>query len=201
MKRGPSERSDGKGRVGLDPRSGWCTGVRRIASPNFDARPDPNEFDLIVIHAISLPPGEFGGGYIDRLFLNDLDAAGDPYFATINETRVSAHFLIDRLGAATQYVSVRDRAWHAGRSEFRGRRECNDYSIGIELEGCDELPFADLQYAALASLSAELIRGYPSLDSERVIGHCDIAPQRKTDPGPCFDWPAYRALLSACLIR
>lgn len=160
-------------------------GARYIASPNHDQRPPGTAVSLIVIHAISLPPGEFGGDAIERLFTNRLDPAAHPYYQGIHAQRVSAHFLIRRNGAVIQFVPCDHRAWHAGQSNWRGRECCNDFSIGVELEGCDELPFEDAQYRALAHLLDVLRRSYPVVD---IVGHADIAPQRKTDPGPCFDW-------------
>jgi AmpD protein len=165
--------------------AGWLSHVERVPSPNFDRRPEGMPVELLVIHAISLPPGKFGGTYINELFQNRLDPLGDPYFASIQSLRVSAHFLIDRSGHLTQYVSVFDRAWHAGVSCWMGRERCNDFSIGIELEGCDELEFLPSQYAVLNALIAILKTQFPIVD---VVGHSDVAPGRKTDPGPCFDW-------------
>jgi AmpD protein len=144
------------------------------------------EPELIVVHGISLPPGEFGGPWVDDLFLGQLDPAAHPYFAAIAHLRVSAHLLIRRDGSVTQYVPFHLRAWHAGASVFGGRERCNDFSIGIELEGTDEVPYTDIQYARLASTILVLKRAYPSLDA--LAGHADIAPGRKTDPGPAFDW-------------
>lgn len=181
----------------IDRATGWLEGVRRVDSPNFDARPPAATLDLIVVHGISLPPGRFGGGWIDRLFRNDLPADADPYFATIQGLEVSAHALIDRGGSVTQYVSFLDRAWHAGRSSYHGRAACNDFSVGIELEGADDVPYEDAQYVALAEVIAALRRAYPSLRKAAVVGHSDIAPGRKTDPGPAFDWPRLQALLSS----
>jgi AmpD protein len=160
-------------------------GARFIASPNHDQRPQGTVVSLIVIHAISLPPGEFGGDAIQRLFTNRLDPAEHPYYQGIHGQRVSAHFLICRDGEVIQFVPCDQRAWHAGQSNWKGRERCNDFSIGIELEGCDELPFEDKQYAALERLLDVMRRSYPIAD---IVGHSDIAPQRKTDPGPCFDW-------------
>lgn len=173
-----------------DPRlvvaeDGWLETACRIESPNHDARPDGALVDLVVVHAISLPPGEFGGEAITRLFTNRLDPAGHPYFAAIAALRVSAHFLIRRDGDLIQYVSCARRAWHAGESAWNGRTRCNDFSIGIELEGCDEQAFTDAQYLRLGSLLGALRERYPIAD---VVGHSDIAPGRKTDPGPRFDW-------------
>jgi len=164
---------------------GWLTGVQRIASPNFDARPGGAGIDLIVIHAISLPPGEFGGDGVVRLFTNTCDAAAHACFAELQSVRVSAHFFVRRDGQVVQFVSCRDRAWHAGVSHWRGRERCNDFSIGIELEGGDFWPFEAAQYAALKALLAILRASYPHVD---LAGHCHIAPQRKSDPGPFFDW-------------
>ena len=149
--------------------------------------------DLLVVHAISLPPGVFGGAAIDDLFLNRLDTIAHPYYAGLAGLRVSAHFLIRRDGGCTQFVPCLKRAWHAGESHWRGRARCNDFSIGIELEGADEVAFADAQYDALVRLTRALKSAYPIAD---VVGHSDIAPGRKTDPGPRFDWPLYRALLA-----
>lgn len=178
----------------LDPRTGWCLGVRHCPSANFNARPD-GEISLLVIHNISLPPGQFGTGKVQEFFQNRLVVDEHPYFAGIAEMRVSAHFLIERDGAVTQFVSCQDRAWHAGVSCFAGRENCNDFSIGIELEGTDELPFSDAQYRVLVELTRQLLAAYPAIGLDRICGHSDIAPGRKTDPGPCFDWARYRAAL------
>lgn len=172
----------------LDPATGWLTGVRRLSSPNHDARPLGCQPELIVIHGISLPPGRYGGPWIDRFFTNMLPAEADPYFATIQDLRVSSHVLIARDGALTQYVPFGMRAWHAGASNWCGREACNDFSIGIELEGTDDQPYDDRQYPVLAALIAALQRAYPALASGAILGHSDIAPGRKTDPGPAFDW-------------
>ena len=171
-------------------------GVRRVVSPNCDDRPPGTALSLIVVHGISLPPGQFGNGWIDRFFCNDLPAAADPYFVTICHLAVSAHVLIARDGALTQYVPFTRRAWHTGKSNYCGREGCNDFSVGIELEGTDDLPYAAPQYLALVALVATLRRTYPSLRSAAVVGHSDIAPGRKTDPGPAFDWPAFGRLLA-----
>jgi N-acetyl-anhydromuramoyl-L-alanine amidase len=164
---------------------GWCSPVLRSACTNFDARPDDAEISLLVIHNISLPPGEFGGGYIEALFANTLDCDAHPYFDRLRGLKVSSHFLIRRDGRAVQFVSTLDRAWHAGVSEFQGRQRCNDFSIGIELEGSDHENFCDAQYASLAVLAHALSLRHPLTD---VAGHQHIAPERKTDPGPFFDW-------------
>ena len=171
---------------------GWCSGVARIPSPNFDARSADAAVDLLVIHNISLPPGRFGGPYITDLFCNRLDCDAHPYFDQLRTLKVSAHFLIRRDGAVQQFVSANDRAWHAGASSFCGRERCNDFSIGIELEGSDFEPFEAAQYQALTELTYALCARYPLRD---VAGHEHIAPGRKTDPGPFFDWAHYRKSL------
>ena len=176
----------------LDP-DGLLPGTHYVPSPNCDERPTGEAICLIVVHAISLPPGEFGGDAILRFFTNRLDPAAHPYYRTIDELRVSAHFLIARDGTATQFVRCDQRAWHAGLSNWRGRERCNDFSIGIELEGCDERPFEDAQYRVLAQLIRALKRRY---EITEVLGHEDIAPGRKTDPGPHFDWTLLSGLLS-----
>ncbi|WP_263142145.1 1,6-anhydro-N-acetylmuramyl-L-alanine amidase AmpD [Pseudomonas sp. RIT-PI-AD] len=168
--------------------NGWFDGIRHCPSPNFNARPSA-EISLLVIHNISLPPGQFGTGQVQALFENRLDPTAHPYFAGIADLRVSAHFLIERDGGIVQFVSCRDRAWHAGQSCFEGRENCNDFSLGIELEGTDTLPYSDAQYTALIGLSRRLLRAYPAIGANRIRGHSDIAPGRKTDPGPAFDWP------------
>jgi AmpD protein len=175
----------------------WLEGALRVPSPNCSERPDPADISLLVIHNISLPPGKFGGPYIDALFCNRLDPAADPYFAGICHLQVSAHLLIRRDGSVVQYVPFDRKAWHAGRSLFEGRAECNEYSIGIELEGTDDQPFTPAQYETLGGVTAVLLQVYPRLTPQRITGHSDIAPGRKTDPGPCFDWQAYRAALPA----
>jgi AmpD protein len=181
----------------VDLESGLMRGVRQITSPNRDSRPAGVETDLIVVHGISLPPGEFGGPWIDRLFTNTLPAELHPYFAEIGTLRVSSHLVVQRDGAVTQYVSFPERAWHAGKSEFEGREACNDFSIGVELEGTDTLPYEAAQYDALAEVVAALCAAYPGLSPARVVGHSDVAPGRKTDPGPAFDWPRARHLIGA----
>jgi len=161
-------------------------------SPNADERPAGVEPDLLVIHNISLPPGRFGGPWIEQLFLNQLDPNADPFFASIAGLRVSAHLLIRRDGELLQFVELGRRAWHAGRSSFQGRPECNDYGIGIELEGTDEIAFTDAQYQRLSQVTRLIRDRYPAITLERITGHAQIAPGRKTDPGPAFDWPRYR---------
>ncbi|MDB5796738.1 MAG: ampD [Paucimonas sp.] len=173
---------------------GWCPQARQLPSPNFDARPAGTAIDLLVVHNISLPPDEFGGHYIEDLFLNRLDCDCHPWFDRLRGVRVSAHFLVTRDGDVLQFVSANDRAWHAGVSTFGGRERCNDFSIGVELEGSDFQPFSAPQYAVLAALTTALQMRYPL---RHVAGHEHVAPGRKTDPGPCFDWQHYRALLAA----
>jgi N-acetyl-anhydromuramoyl-L-alanine amidase len=171
-------------------KQGWVSGVRRLASPNHDKRPPRSAIELLVIHSISLPPDQFGGQEIARFFTNQLDTAAHPYFARLQDVKVSAHFLIRRDGGVIQFVPCGRRAWHAGVSSWQGRTRCNDFSIGIELEGSDFVPYTDRQYATLARLSRRLLRAYPI---RHIAGHSDIAPERKTDPGPFFDWARYRA--------
>ena len=179
----------------IDAASGILCDVPQVLSPHCDARPAGVLPELIVIHGISVPPGEFGGPWIDRLFAGDLPAAAHPQFAALSGLRVSAHILVRRDGTLTQYVPFGARAWHAGVSSYSGRTACNDFSIGIELEGTDELPYEDAQYLALAALILALCRAYPSLSGERIVGHSEVAPGRKSDPGPAFEWPRLRALL------
>jgi N-acetyl-anhydromuramoyl-L-alanine amidase len=180
----------------IDVVTGLIPGVRQVLSPHFDQRPPGVSPELIVVHGISLPPGEFGGPWIDRLFTGNLPAAAYPSFAGLAGLRVSAHAVIRRDGAITQYVPFAARAWHAGESSYRGRAACNDFSVGIELEGTDEVAYTEPQYQSLASLVRSLYDAYPTLGIERMTGHSDIAPGRKSDPGPAFDWPRLRALLS-----
>jgi AmpD protein len=167
---------------------GLLAAARSVRSPNFDPRPQGLVPELVVIHGISLPPGRYGGPWIDRLFTNSLPPGEHPYFETIQHLRVSSHVLIDREGRLTQFVPFGERAWHAGQSFWRGRENCNDFSIGIELEGTDDEPYDDRQYTALVPLIASLQKAYPSLAEGWIAGHSDIAPGRKTDPGPAFDW-------------
>lgn len=182
-------------RFDLDPVSGWLGQARRVPSPNCDERPPQVLPELIVVHGISLPPGEFGGPWIDQLFTNSLPADGHPFFADVAGLRVSAHLLIRRTGELVQYVPFHMRAWHAGVSRWEGRERCNDFSIGIELEGTDTTQYEVAQYTALARVIIALCDSYPSLAIERIVGHCDVAPGRKTDPGIAFDWPLLRALV------
>lgn len=170
--------------------------ARQVPSPNCDARPDGCEVSLVVIHGISLPPGQYGGPEIDQLFTNRLDAAAHPYFAAIAGIRVSAHLLIRRDGELVQYVPFNLRAWHAGESCYDGLSACNDFSIGIELEGVDDEAYTAAQYEQLAAVLQLLIETFPRLSAGRIAGHCDIAPGRKTDPGPAFDWDALRQRLA-----
>lgn len=172
----------------LDPASGWLEGARQVPSPNCDERPVGTEISLLVIHGISLPPNEFGGNEIDRLFTNQLDPAVHPYFREIYQLRVSTHLLIRRNGEVVQYVPFTKRAWHAGESCYHDRACCNDFSIGIELEGTDEIPYEPIQYEMLRSLIKFLRECYPAIRPQDIVGHCHIAPGRKTDPGPAFEW-------------
>ena len=165
--------------------AGMCAGATWVPSPHHDARPDDAEISLVVIHNISLPPGEFGGRFIDELFLGRLDPGAHPFFREIEGLRVSSHFLIRRDGELVQFVPTELRAWHAGASRWKGRERCNDFSIGIELEGADDVPFAEPQYEVLARLLSALENRYGALDR---AGHSDVAPGRKTDPGPWFEW-------------
>ncbi|MGR9072254.1 MAG: 1,6-anhydro-N-acetylmuramyl-L-alanine amidase AmpD [Gammaproteobacteria bacterium] len=175
----------------------WLQGARTCHSPNFDDRPDERDISLIVIHCISLPPGEFITDNVDLLFTNRLPPDAHPYFEKIYRNKVSAHFLISRDGSVTQYVALNKRAWHAGVSEYCGRQRCNDFSVGIELEGAEDVPYTEPQYDRLARLLAILIGHYPSLTADRIAGHSDIAPERKTDPGPSFDWQKLFRLLKS----
>lgn len=175
----------------LNP-EGLIEGARYVPSPNCDERPAGCAIDLLVVHHISLPPGEFGGPGIIDLFTNRLDPAAHPFYAAVAGARVSAHFLVRRDGELIQFVPCGKRAWHAGESSWKGRARCNDFSVGIELEGTGEAPFTDAQYGRLAELTRALAARYPIAD---IVGHSDIAPGRKSDPGPSFDWPRYRAML------
>ncbi len=174
-----------------DPTTGRLHPARFVESPNADERPAGCVVDLIVIHGISLPPGQFGGPWIERLFLNTLPAEYDPFFAQIQGLTVSSHLLIRRDGEMVQFVPLHRRAWHAGVSEFRGRSRCNDFSIGIELEGTDETAYTAAQYRMLDNVLPPLRAAFPAITADRIVGHCHIAPGRKTDPGPHFDWQRY----------
>jgi AmpD protein len=175
--------------------AGMLHGARQLLSPNCDVRPAGSVIDLLVIHGISLPPGEYGGPWIDALFTNQLPRDGHPFFGEIAELRVSAHALVRRDGELVQYVPLEMRAWHAGSSSWGGRERCNDFSIGIELEGTDAAGYAPVQYGVLARLAAVILRAYPAITPDRIVGHSDIAPGRKTDPGIAFDWPLFRSRL------
>lgn len=179
----------------IDLSQGFCIDAELKLSPNHDLRPDPTDISGIVIHNISLPPGEFGGRFIDDLFLNQLDCDVHPYFEQLRDLKVSSHLLIRRDGETIQFVPFARRAWHAGESSWQGRERCNDFTIGIELEGCDDKPFEDIQYQRLAEAIRCLCHHYPQLNYERIAGHEHIAPGRKTDPGPCFEWDYLRQLL------
>ena len=176
--------------------NGWWEHARCVPSPNFNDRPSGRDPSLLVIHNISLPPGEFGGNQVERFFLNKLDKAEHPFFSEIEGVTVSAHFFIRRTGEVIQFVSVDQRAWHAGVSEFQGEENCNDFSLGVEMEGTDESPYETLQYQALVGLTKDLMVEYPDIISNRITGHSDIAPGRKTDPGPAFDWTRYLSSLN-----
>jgi AmpD protein len=177
----------------LEVEHGLLSGARQLPSPNCDARPEGAAIELLVVHGISLPPGEFGGPWIDALFTNCLPPQAHPFFAELAGLRVSTHLLVRRDGELVQYVPFDRRAWHAGRSAWQGRPDCNDFSVGIELEGTDAQPYEPVQYLVLARVIAELCRRYPALSEERVVGHSDIAPGRKSDPGIAFDWPLLRS--------
>lgn len=171
------------------------TKIKQVTSPNFNYRPDENDISLIVIHNISLPPEQFTGDYITQLFCNQLNPDDHPFFKHIHSLTVSAHLLIRRNGDVIQYVPFNKRAWHAGQSNYQGRERCNDFSIGIELEGTDTIAYTRQQYLKLSQVIQLLILSYPYLNKERITGHCDIAPQRKTDPGAAFLWPLLFRLL------
>ena len=175
--------------------TGWIDSVEAIHSPNFDSRPRNSKIKLIVIHGISLPPAEFGGGFIQQFFCNALDVGAHEYFASICEMQVSAHCLIERDGKPTQFVSFLDRAWHAGESNWQGEQACNDFSIGIELEGTDDLSYSEAQYRQLSVLVSCLKSRYTDINGDSICGHSDIAPGRKTDPGPSFDWQHLHQLI------
>jgi AmpD protein len=184
-------------RAHIDPATGLLRGAPQLLSPHCDDRPAGTAPELIVVHGISLPPGQFGGHWIAQLFCGCLAPGAHPHFGSIASLRVSAHFLVRRDGSVQQFVPCARRAWHAGASQWNGRPACNDYSIGIELEGTDEAPYEPAQYDALATLVQALCAAYPGLSPQRVVGHSDIAPGRKTDPGPSFDWPRLRRMLAA----
>lgn len=181
----------------IDPTGNILLAARQVASPNFDERPSGCPVDLIVIHGISLPPGEYGGPWIDRLFTNCLDPDEHDYFSEIAHLKLSSHLLIRRDGDLVQYVPFSMRAWHCGESSYDGRPACNDFSIGIEMEGQDSEPYTEVQYERLAEVIDALITVFPGLSADRIAGHCDIAPQRKTDPGEAFDWQQLHDRLAA----
>ena len=188
--------SSGPTLLRIEPATGLLAGVRQVLSPHFDRRPRDIAPELIVVHGISLPAGEFGGPWIDHLFAGDLPPNAHPSFRDTATLRVSAHALIRRDGSVIQYVPFGMRAWHAGQSQYQGRSGCNDFSIGIELEGTDVIPYTDAQYQSLAALVRALLTAYPTLSADRITGHSDIAPGRKTDPGPSFDWQRWRKVLT-----
>lgn len=175
----------------------WLDGAEQLPTRHCDARPRPDDLSLLVIHGISLPPGRFGTGLVQSFFRGMLDVRQHPALADLHGVRVSSHLFVDRCGAVAQFVPFHQRAWHAGVSSHCGRANCNDYSIGIELEGTDELPYTSAQYMRLAEVLEVLLRRYSTLAPERIVGHADIAPGRKTDPGPCFDWSRLRRSLAA----
>ena len=184
----------------IDRATGLLSGARQVLSPHYDPRPPGVSPELLIVHGISLPPGQFGGPWIDRLFTGQLPADGHPYFKEIEGLRVSAHALIRRDGEIVQYVPFGERAWHAGKSEYRGRGVCNDFSIGVELEGAEGIPYTDAQYNQLAVLTLALFDAYPTLTPEHLVGHSDVAPGRKDDPWVAFDWPRNGvASLPVCL--
>ncbi|MEZ9144941.1 1,6-anhydro-N-acetylmuramyl-L-alanine amidase AmpD [Vibrio sp. 10N.286.52.C3] len=176
--------------------NGWYDYARHVPSPYFDARPSADDISLLVVHNISLPPGQFGGPYIEQFFTGKLDPSEHPFFKVIHQMDVSAHCLIRRDGEVVQFVSFLDRAWHAGQSSFAGRERCNDYSIGIELEGSDFVAYTEQQYQSLAQLTETLVSNFPQITRQRITGHQYIAPLRKTDPGLVFDWKKYQGQLS-----
>lgn len=177
----------------IDARTGLALRVRQVLTNHYDARPAGIVPDLVIVHGISLPPAQFGGPWIDRLFTGSLPPEVHPFFAAMAVGRVSAHALIRRDGEIVQYVPFGERAWHAGRSEYLGREACNDFSVGIELEGTDDTPYEAAQYESLAALIRALLGTYATLSRERIVGHSDVAPGRKSDPGASFDWDRLRA--------
>lgn len=182
--------------LNLNQETGLLENISYHPSPNYNDRPPNTEISLLVIHGISLPPGEFSGNAIDLFFKNQLDVTSHPYYKNLMNLQVSSHLLIRRDGSTIQYVPLQKRAWHAGQSVFAGKENCNDYSIGIELEGTDNIPYTMPQYQQLARVTQVLMQNYPAITLERIVGHNDIAPGRKTDPGPAFHWNYFRELLS-----
>jgi len=186
-----------RGALSIDIGRGLVQQARHIPSPNQDARPPGATLDLIVVHGIGLPPGEFGGPWVEQLFLNRLPTDAHPFFKTIEGLKVSAHVFVRRDGSMLQFVPFHARAWHAGASRWRQRSACNDFSVGIELEGADEVPYEAAQYDILAGLVSALRRAYPTLAHDAIVGHSEVAPGRKTDPGPAFDWAHFGRRLAA----
>ncbi len=180
----------------INKKTGWIEDIRHLNTRHYAKRKDSQDVDLVVIHGISLPKSEFGSGHIDELFVGSLDVAAHPDYAKFKGHAVSAHILIDRKGQLTQYVSFYNQAWHAGISEFQSKPQCNEYSIGIELEGADDIPYEDVQYRALTELIKQIMALFPKITLKRIVGHCDVAPGRKTDPGSAFDWELLRWNLS-----
>jgi len=176
--------------------AGLLVPAHYLASSHCDERPEGAVIDMVVVHGISLPPGDFGTGAVAAFFCGNLDLTAHAYYPTIAHLRVSSHLFIDRQGEVTQFVPFSKRAWHAGESSFQGRNHCNDFSIGIELEGTDTVPYAPVQYEKLAQVVRALMQAYPEITQERIVGHSDIAPARKTDPGPVFDWTYLRRMLT-----
>jgi AmpD protein len=172
--------------------NGILSSATQVESPHYNERPNQTDISLLVIHNISLPPGEFGGPYVEDFFSGRLNSSVDPFFEQIADLKVSAHLFIKRDGQVIQFVNFNQRAWHAGESEFCGQKNCNDYSIGIELEGADDIEYTEEQYAQLAHVSKQIMQDYPKISLDNICGHSDVAPLRKTDPGRCFDWQRYR---------
>lgn len=175
--------------------NGWISNITHCPSEHFDERSDPLDISLLVIHNISLPPSIFGNQFVEDFFCGRLDCSLDPFFSEIAELRVSSHLYIKRCGQIIQFVPLNKRAWHAGESNFQGRKKCNDFSIGIELEGTDDTPYEKIQYEKLCELTQLLLKNYPKISLDNIVGHSDIAPGRKTDPGESFDWQWYRKKL------
>jgi len=176
--------------------NGWLDVAKQVISPNYNCRPDGTAVDLLVIHNISLPPAQFGTPYIELFFQNKLPCSDHDYFETIQGIEVSSHFLIKRSGEIVQFVSCNDRAWHAGKSNYCSVDNCNDFSIGVELEGTDDIAYSGMQYDALSALTSAIQAAYPAVTNDRITGHSDISPGRKTDPGASFNWPRYRETLN-----
>lgn len=175
--------------------NGWLEGARRAHCQHFDARPAVHDISLLVIHNICLPPAQFEDDHVEQFFAGKLDVNAHPFFTDIADLRVSSHLYIRRSGEVVQFVSFLDRAWHAGVSSFQGRTRCNDFSIGIELQGTDNIPYTQVQYSVLLEVTSQLRVAFPAIGLGRIVGHCDIAPFRKTDPGPAFEWGQFRQQL------